>query len=152
MILLTNLKLLQADVVSFFDAAGLLYKYSTDAIKEDNYADAAKYYTTAMINFALAVELALKYILLKNEKVFNNERNIAELYELLPNNDKELIKKVLKSFISSQEDQFIDESIRKLNKTFLNWTYFHEYPRDIDVNFFLIFSTVICQIVINDQF
>ncbi|NLG81201.1 MAG: hypothetical protein GX490_01565 [Bacilli bacterium] len=148
---MVNLKLLQADVASFFDAAGLLYKYSTDAIKTENYTDGAKYFITSMINFSLASELALKYILLKREVSFSATSNIADLYNLLPNDDKQFIKNVLKPFIGNQEDDYVDKSIRNLKDTFLNWSNFSEYSREIDVNFFLIFTTVICQIVINDQ-
>lgn len=78
-------------------------------------------------NMAFSCELFLKSILFKNQIDCRNEHDLYELYKLLPDIDKENIKK--KHLCGNIKRESFDINLKELGKAFIVLRYSYERKR-----------------------
>ena len=86
------------------------------------------YTTPAIVNSAFACEVFLKALLLYYNIPVKNEHKLKDLYELLPQNDKEQIKQeTLIKYPVGWKDGFGLERLEHISDAFVKWRYNYEH-------------------------
>ena len=119
--------------------------------KFDSGKTEVEWYTTpATVNSAFACEVYLKALLVFNNICMKKEHRLKELYELLPENDKELIKQeTLTKYPVGWKDGFGLERLEHISDAFVKWRYNYEFvPEEmgsmhIDIGFLSAFRNTL---------
>ena len=96
----------------------------------DSQKTSVEWYTTpAIVNSAFACEVYLKALLFfYNIRMKKKEHKLKELYELLPEDDKECIKReILIRYGRAWKDGFGLERLEHISDAFVKWRYNYEY-------------------------
>ena len=100
------------------------------------------YTTPAIVNSAFACEVFLKALLLFYDTPLKKVHELKKLYELLPENDKECIKRETSiNYGAGWQDGFGMERLMNISDAFEKWRYYYEdFPEktcsmQIDIGF-----------------
>jgi hypothetical protein len=108
---------------------------------QDDYVDMK---VVEIVNGALAVELALKYLTFKENKTFKQIHNLDTLYNDLPEPHKSVLKS--KIFTQAHQDEIaLNKSLKAIANSFEDWRYFFEKDGVGTSNFFNDFVHIICE-------
>ncbi|MBE5750082.1 MAG: hypothetical protein E7346_04360 [Clostridiales bacterium] len=108
---------------------------------QDDYVDLK---VVEIVNGALAVELALKYLTFKENKTFKQIHNLDTLYNGLPEPHKSVLKS--KIFTQAHQDEnALNKNLKVIANSFENWRYFFEKDGVGTSNFFNDFVHIICE-------
>ena len=108
---------------------------------QDDYVDMK---AVEIVNGALAVELALKYLTFKETKTFKQIHYLDALYNDLPEPHKSVLKS--KIFIQAyQNETTLDKNLKGVANSFENWRYFFEKDGVGTSNFFNDFVHIVCE-------
>ena len=89
-------------------------------------ADIEWYSTPATVNSAFACEVFLKALLIYNDVPMKRQHKIKELYELLPDEPKALVKKTTMTNGGMWENAFGYEQLDNITDAFVDWRYSYE--------------------------
>ena len=86
------------------------------------------YITPAIVNSAFACEVYLKTLLVSYNYTLKKEHKLKELYEMLPENDKEYIKReTTVNYGGGWKDGFGIERLVNISDAFVKWRYSYDY-------------------------
>ena len=89
-------------------------------------ADIEWYTEPATVNSAFACEIFLKALLIYNDVPMKRQHKIKELYELLPDEPKALVKQTTMTNGGMWENAFGYEQLDNISDAFVDWRYSYE--------------------------
>lgn len=137
---------INAAMTTFKNAAKVLY-LEERKISEPSGVSLETSIIPAIVLDAFSCELALKSLAAKRGISVERNHLLDELFDKLPQLDKNNIsEKVIEILNESRAKYGIEEfniCLQKVGKTFVDWRYYYENYRRIDLLFFVKFSMVV---------
>ena len=112
---------------SVFTELEARHRSSIEDLGIENDEENTPFLVPAMItNGALAAELALKALILRENGFYDCVHRLDDLYNTLPDTDKERLSMLLKERLC-QDDTTLMINLERIGNCFEQWWYFHEY-------------------------
>ena len=116
------------------------YIFNSSAQYEE---DVSLYSIPAVVNGALAAELAIKFLILRDGSGFELTHNLENLFNALPKQDKKLISEKIIT-VSAQNNKTLNENIHRISNIFNEYRYFFQEDHVGCTNFFCEFVNIVC--------
>ena len=116
---------IKVDSMVFYDVGRKLEIEMNNFLKNGNYNSSAAKMIPMIVNYAFSDELALKFILTKNQIDFEKKHNLIDLFLLLPNNIITYFISNISTMLKSSKE-FVLSELSSIANSFIEWRYFYE--------------------------
>lgn len=145
---------IKAGASTFHTAAIILDTIGKDAMnaKENNLEKRMGHVMIpAIVLKAFCCELWLKALIVKTGKKIKKEHALMDLYLLINQEDRDTIKKnIMNEMVKLDcryDDTKYERDFQNVSKTFIDWRYFYEKPRELQLSFLESLFTVLSNYV-----
>lgn len=135
----------------FYDTAILLEKeYDLQNPKKAQ----LEYCVPTIVNFAMAIEITIKAVLIKNDIYFAKTHNLEELFVLLPELCRVIIISSLLRIYNTTDEDMLLYRIYEISNAFTDWRYCVLNNKDlrIDYGFLRSFAKIVCETIVAAEF
>lgn len=128
---------------------GNIEKYKKEIEEYDKKHENIPFLTSAMVtNGALALELAMKFLIYNENKQFECGHDLAMLFSQLPKVHTDILKPEIYSEINQNEETF-KENINNISNLFIDYRYFFEHESLGFTNFFTELVHIVCNYAVS---
>ena len=130
----------------FFETAKLLdskFNNKTQGIHPE-------FFVPAVVNYAIAIEIAMKSIIKKYNGSYDYTHDIDKLYDALPSHSKTIVLFAMGKVLNLNNEQ-VHEKVKEIANCYNDWRYFvlNNKPLSINYNFLKVFAQTVCDVLVN---